>query len=147
MKFIIVDDEEVIRDSLCGFLTMKDHSCRVASNGKEALELIDNEMVDVAISDINMPYMNGIELLKIIRSKYPEIKVILLTGYANEENAMNAENLGVYAFLSKSLDMFKLVKIINRLEQEQEGLKNFRLNPVRTGASRLPIGVGGFIKG
>lgn len=125
MKFIIVDDDEVIRDSLCGFLTMKDLSCRVASNGKEALKLIENEMVDVAISDINMPYMNGIELLKIIRSKYPEIKVILLSGYADEENAINAENLGVYSFLSKSLDMFKLVKIINRLEQEQPGLKIF----------------------
>ena len=83
MKFTIVDDEEVIRDSISRFLEQKGHSCEAASSGKEALEIIEKEGVDVMVADLNMPKMSGFQLLKIIKKKYHKIKVIILTAFAD----------------------------------------------------------------
>ena len=118
MKIIVVDDEEVMRDSLWGYLTVKGHQCQVAKSGEAALALIEKDEADVVITDFNMPNMNGVDLLKILRNKHPKVKVVLLTGFADVENAIDAVNLGAYGFYRKSKDIFKFTKMINQIEKE-----------------------------
>ncbi len=118
MKFMIVDDEEVMRDSISRFLEQKGHSCETALNGEEALEIIKNDGFGVVVTDYKMPVMNGFELLKIIKKKYPKIKVIILTASANIKNAVAASKYGAYGFCRKSEDLIKFSKIIQQIEQE-----------------------------
>lgn len=78
---LIVDDEAGIRQVLSEFFVTNNYTTRSASNGKEALEMIDQKMPDLVISDIQMPVMDGFELFSVMDSKYPAIKHILMTSY------------------------------------------------------------------
>lgn len=123
MKIIVVDDEEVMRDCICGYLKQKGHSCKVASSGKDALSQIQKEWTDVVVTDLKMPNMGGIELLKVLRNQYPEIKVIILSGFQTTKNISQAEDLGVYSFCSKTLDLLKFANLIDKIKVEMEGPK------------------------
>jgi two-component system response regulator YesN len=118
MKFMIVDDEEVIRDSISKFLEQKGHSCKTAPNGKEALEIANNNELDVVVTDYKMPVMNGFELLKNIREKFPKIKVIIYSAFSDYGNIQTASKYGAYSFCSKSDDLIKFSEIIQQIEQE-----------------------------
>lgn len=120
MKIIITDDEEIMRDCICDYLRQRGYSCKAASSADEALTMVNRYGADIVIADINMPNMNGIELLKIIREQHPEIKVIMLTGFASTKNALEAVNLGAYGFFRKSLDLLKFSKMITSIEQEMK---------------------------
>lgn len=119
MKIVIVDDEEVIRDSLLKFLNQKGYSCKAHSNAHEALNAIREWRPDLVVTDYKMPGMNGFELLKIIKNKYPEIKVILLTAFANQDNAIIAAEAGAYGTCLKTYDLIKFSKLIKQIEREQ----------------------------
>lgn len=118
MKILIVDDEEVIRDSAFEYFSMIGNFCKTASCGKEALSVLKKEEADVVLTDFRMPDMNGIELLKTICKLYPKTKVIIYTGYASEENAMDAVNYGAYGFFRKPFDRIKLATMIKRIGME-----------------------------
>lgn len=120
MKIIIVDDEEVIRDSILKFLKQKGYSCNATSSGKEALKIIEKEGADAVITDLNMPCMSGIELLRIIRNKYPKIKVIILTAFSNKEFMVAAKKYGAHGFFSKSEDLGELKTIIGMIDQTKK---------------------------
>lgn len=119
MKFLVVDDMSMARKSLKGFLEQKGHSCTTACNGARAWEKVQKEKFDVVVTDFKMPQMNGIELLKKIRSFCPKTDVLIFTGYADVENAIDAVNFGAYAFFRKPLDMNDLTATIEKLEKER----------------------------
>lgn len=116
MNFIIVDDEEVIRHSVSRFLEQRGHNCKTASSGKEALEMINNDSLDALITDYKMPGMNGFELLKEIKRKFPNIKVIIFSAYSNDWNIFTASRYGAYRFCSKSNDLDNFSQIIQEIE-------------------------------
>ncbi len=122
MKIIIVDDQESSKNSLAGFLVMKGYACIGASNGVEALRKLENEAVNVVITDLNMPAMNGIDLLKALNENYPKVRVIITTGYPTMENAIEAVNNGAYAYFTKPVDVKslcnRLYKLENKLKKE-----------------------------
>lgn len=118
MNFLVVDDDEVIRDSLCGFIEMKGHTCKQASSGEEAIDIIIDECVDVVVTDLKMPDMDGIDLLKNLRKLCPQTKVIIMTGHADTETAMEAVNFGAVGFFRKSIDNLKLARMIHAIETE-----------------------------
>lgn len=125
MNILIVDDEKDILTSLSIYITRMGNCCKTATSGAEALVLLNKEQVDVVVTDFNMPVMNGIELLKIIRKLHPLTDVIILTGFAEIENAIDAVNLGAYAFFRKPLDMDDFQKTINQIKHERNGsIKN-----------------------
>jgi CheY-like chemotaxis protein len=114
---LVVDDEELIRDLVVTFLSKLGHSCVTAIDGVEALEKIGGNKIDVVITDIKMPNMDGIILTREISRQYPELPVMVMTAFDEEYSAGIAISVGAREFIKKpfSLDEFaiRLHKMIN----------------------------------
>ena len=93
-KLLIVDDEVEITEMLCRHFRLTGYSVLGAKNGLEALSIMSEKYVDVLISDIIMPKMNGVDLLREVRKQYPMVRVIMITGYVTLENALACMRLG-----------------------------------------------------
>jgi putative two-component system response regulator len=100
---LIVDDEEMVTTSLRGFLQLETSYRVLTSNApRQALEIVNDERVDVVVSDFMMPDMDGLEFLRHCREARPLTTRILLTGYADKQNAIRAINeAGLYYYLEK----------------------------------------------
>ena len=126
---LIVDDEESICQSLAGILRDEGYDTIAAGSGEEALKLIEEEMPNLVLLDIWLPGMDGIEVLKIIRSEYPQIRVIMMSGHGTIETAVKATKLGAYDFIEKPLSLDKIILLVNHaldiiaLEEENVLLK------------------------
>ena len=80
-KILVVEDEILSRNNLCKFLTGEGYIIRDAANGAEALEKITSESFDLVITDFVMPHVDGLRLIELVRGKWPQLPVILITGY------------------------------------------------------------------
>ena len=123
-SILIVDDEDMVLSSLRGVFTLQtDYDIHEANTPKKAIEQLERIRIDVVISDFLMPEMNGIELLKEVKKLQPETVRLLLTGYADKENAIKAINeVGLYHYLEKPWDNDALLNIV-RNALEEKGLK------------------------
>lgn len=113
-KILVVDDEPALRELTCEILTLSGYQVLTASDGKAALELLAAETVDLVISDIIMPNMSGYELAKIIREKYPSIKIQLASGY-NSEKSTEADDELHNTLLRKPFRSSELVNSVTEL--------------------------------
>ena len=105
-KVMLVDDEEPFVETLAKRLTKRELNVLTAFSGPEALEKLEQDSrVDVVILDVKMPGMDGIEALKQIKAKYPLLEVIMLTGHATVESAIEGMKLGALDYLMKPCDM------------------------------------------
>lgn len=118
---LIVDDEQSYRQLLSLVFESDGHTIRTAMNGREALELIRAEPADVIISDVRMPDMDGIELLRSVREAQPDLGVVLMTAFASVETAREAFKLGADDFIQKPFDVEEL-KLIVRKTLEKKAL-------------------------
>ena len=117
---LLVDDEEMVVSSIKSFLTLEtDYRVITFTSPEEALDYIENNRVDVVVSDYLMPRIDGIELLGRVKKIQPEATRILLTGYADKENAIKAINdVGLYQYIEKPWDNDDLKLILrNGLEK------------------------------
>jgi two-component system sensor histidine kinase/response regulator len=119
VRVLIVDDEEYIRLSLSELLLYIGFEVATAANGEDALRKLAENRFDIAFMDIKIPGMNGVELLGRVRDKYPDVSVIMMTGYATVENAVEAVKLGAYDFLKKPYDIEEIKVSINRLLEKR----------------------------
>jgi two-component system response regulator PilR (NtrC family) len=103
-SLLIVDDELGMRQFLTHLFQRDGHSVRVAENGRKAMELLQQEPPDLMISDIRMPDMDGVELLRQARASRPELEVVMMTAFANVDTAREAFLLGAYDFVQKPFD-------------------------------------------
>lgn len=127
-RVIIVDDEKRMCDSLAALLS--DHGYRVSAfqNPEEAVRIISNEKVDLVIADIRMPRMGGLELLKVVKKVDDGIPVILMTGYAAIDTAIEAVSEGAYDYLLKPVEFAHLELIVKRaLEKRKAELLRLQL--------------------
>lgn len=126
---MIVDDEPAILQSLRGLLSDEGFEVFTASNGYEALKLIEQESPDLVLLDIWMPGLDGIETLKEIKKYDSVIQVIIITGHGTIETAVNATKLGAFDLIEKPLSIDKVIVAINRalnyrrLEEENKYLR------------------------
>ncbi len=100
-KILIVDDEKVMQDSCEQILKKEGYKVKVASDGKEALRMFKEELFHVVILDIKLPGMDGIEVLSKIKEESPETPVVIMTGFASIESAVDALKSGAFDYLSK----------------------------------------------
>ncbi|MBF0328114.1 MAG: sigma-54-dependent Fis family transcriptional regulator [Nitrospirae bacterium] len=126
---LIVDDEEGIRDTLSGIFEDEGYEVLTAKSGEEALEIINEQAADLALLDIWMPGIDGIETLTQIKSIAPNMPVIMISGHGNIDLAVNATRLGAYDFLEKPLSLDKVLIVAKRalesrkLQEENRQLK------------------------
>ncbi len=111
---LVVDDEKVIRDGCNRVLVAEGYKVLMASNGREALDVLSSEPPDVVLCDLVMPVMGGFELLEQIQALHPDLPLIVLTGHGTVANAVEAMKKGAYDFITKPFRVEHLVLIIRR---------------------------------
>jgi len=114
IKVLIVDDQNLIREGLTMMLNLYDNISIVgeATNGKDAIEVLVRQEVDLILMDIRMPVMDGVEATKIIKEKYPEVKVLILTTFNEDEYIFEGLKNGADGYLLKDISSEELVKAI-----------------------------------
>lgn len=101
VKILIVDDDEVYRDVLRDAIAEEDTELSLAASGEEAVALLERSSFDILITDLNMPGIDGLMLLKRARQLYPEILALIITGYGSLESAVEAIRSGAYDYIQK----------------------------------------------
>jgi two-component system response regulator PilR (NtrC family) len=119
-NILIVDDEQSYRQLLSLVFESDGHSVRTAMNGRQALELLQIESADVIISDVKMPDMDGIEMLRAVRETLPDLGVVLMTAFASVETAREAFKLGADDFIQKPFDVEELKLIVKKTIEKQQ---------------------------
>lgn len=126
MDILLVDDEVDILRSIEKVLADYGHSVYCAASAQEGLRLLsEHQNIGLIVSDIRMPGVNGIELLQMVRARYPSTPFLLMTGYGDEKIATQAFHAGAYDYLKKPVRMRDLVEIITRIEQRDELERQF----------------------
>lgn len=115
IKVLVADDQELIRESLQIVINSKPGLTvtDVAANGQEVIKCVRRERPDVILMDVRMPKMDGVQCTKIIKENYPEIKIIILTTFDDDEFVFNALKYGASGYLLKGVSMDELVVAIN----------------------------------
>jgi DNA-binding NtrC family response regulator len=107
---MLVDDEADFINTMSKRLEKRDFKVITANDGEQALEMVDkNRNLEVMILDVKMPGMDGIEVLEAMKKKYPLIEVIMLTGHATIESAIDGMKIGAFDYLMKPCDIEQLV--------------------------------------
>jgi len=129
-NILIIDDEPGIRTVLSDIIRDENHKVLTAGDGFEGLSILKEHSVDLIILDVWLPNMGGIDVLKEIKKKYPNIEVIMISGHANIDIAVKAVKLGAFDFLEKPLSLDKIINLIKNalkleeLKRENTDLKN-----------------------
>jgi len=112
---LLVDDEQNILDAMSRILHKEDFACIIAQSGKAGLKILENDKVQLVVSDQNMPGMTGIEFLSIVKEMHPDIVRVLLTGQAELNIVVDAINKGeVYRYLNKPINKEELIITIHQ---------------------------------
>ena len=128
-KILIVDDEPEHQEVMDMILSSKGYSTKTCASGLEALEILKKSHFDLVLTDFIMPEMSGMELLKLIKSTYPDVEVIVITGYGTIQNAVEAMKEGAFSYIIKGSDPEEMIGEVEKifrlktLEEENEILK------------------------
>ncbi len=119
-KILLVEDDDISRDTLSRLLKMSGYTVKGAASGKIGLSFLDHEPFDIIITDLLLPDINGIEILKQAKDVSPSTEVILITGHASAETAVKAMKEGAFDYITKPLNFDELsILITNALEKRQ----------------------------
>jgi len=115
---LIIDDEEAQLISLKSFLSKRGYEVFTKTSGREGLNIINNNVVDLVLTDFRMPEWNGLEVLKKVKELNPEIDVVIMTAFGNIDEAVNIMKAGAYDYLNKPVDLDELENLINRIKEK-----------------------------
>jgi len=118
-KVLLVDDEEDFLEVMAERMQARGIEVSTSSSAEEALRMIEAEPFDAIILDFMMPGMDGIETLKVIKAKKPELQIILLTGHATVQKGVEAMKLGALDFIEKPADLEILTEKIKKAKAEK----------------------------
>ncbi len=119
---LVVDDEDSLRLLLLRALKRAGYACKDAQSAEQALEFLKSDSFDLVISDIVMPGMDGLELLRRLKTDSPEMDVVLMTGYGSEYSYVDIMNAGASDYLTKPFNLESVFARINRLAREKKNL-------------------------
>jgi DNA-binding NtrC family response regulator len=122
-SILIVDDEDAQRSILKGYLEKKGYKIYSASSGTEGIKTVQNNLIDIVLSDFKMPDKTGLEVLEEVKKINPEISFVILTAYGTIEDAVKAMRLGAFDYISKPVDLDELDLMIERII-EHKNLKS-----------------------
>lgn len=124
-RILVVDDDENIRNTLKPVLEEEGYVVDVAKDGYEAIAMTVQALYNIALIDIRLPDMSGVELLTRMRDTVPKMRKIMITGYPSVQNAIEAVNRKADAYLVKPVDVEKLLKTIRAHIEMQENEKKY----------------------
>ncbi|MDZ7641964.1 MAG: sigma-54 dependent transcriptional regulator [Desulfurivibrio sp.] len=119
-KILVVDDEQNMRIALYEALSRSGHQVTLAENGQMALELIEQQPPDLVVTDIRMPEMDGIEMLQQIKARAPELPVVIVTGYATVETAVEAMKQGAVDYILKPFPVEVIDETVAKIFRQRE---------------------------
>ena len=120
IKVLLVDDEEEFVTTLAERLQLRNIIPLVATDGNEALRIIDTERPPVVVMDVMMPVLGGLAVLQQIKSRYPKIQVILLTGQGSAQDGIKGMRLGAFDYLMKPVKIEGLIRKMNEAVQSSK---------------------------
>lgn len=140
-KILVVDDEPSHRDSLKRIFERAGYQTDIAEDGNAALSILRNQRIDIVLTDLVMPRMDGQELLRAVQAMQPETDVILMTAYGTVENAVNAMREGAYDFITKPVKRNEVLACVRRAVQKQALVVENRSLRAQLAQSRGPDGL------
>ena len=132
-RILLVDDEILVRDAIKENIDWKSMDCELVGdceNGKEAAEFVKEHPVDIVLTDILMPYMDGMELSNFLHDNYPEIVIVIFSGFGEFEYAKKAIQYGVSEYLLKPVTAMELTGVIEKMKKkvEQQRLEKSKMD-------------------
>ncbi len=124
-KILVIDDDENIRNTMKTILEDEGYIVDLAATGSEAIEKTQKTAYNLALLDIRLPDMEGVELLKLIKDPFPRTRKIMVTGYPSMQNAITALNKNADAYLIKPVNVEKLLATVKEQLQLQEDERQF----------------------
>jgi len=144
-KILVVEDDADVRQILDRFLASRGHQVKVAASAGEALALLAEEPIDLILSDVRMPGMSGLELLREVKGRDPDVQLVLMSGYSSVRDAVEAIQLGAEDYVEKPIDFRRLDRVVAAvlekralqhrtriLEQRLQGIVHFEGMVART---------------
>ncbi len=119
-RVLVVDDQEQMRKTIAAILSKQEHQCVTASNGVEALNKINQTRFDAVIADIVMPEMDGVVLTREISSLYPNLPIMVMTGYSKEHSAESVITAGARDFIEKPFSIDEFILRFNKMMHNHE---------------------------
>jgi DNA-binding NtrC family response regulator len=132
-EILVVDDDQSIAIAFERFLRHEGHACIVASNAEDAMRMVGERDPDLVVMDIRMPGVDGLQALQQLRSRYPDLYVVMMTAYGTSQTSIDAIRSGAFEYLTKPLDLNQLRTVIG----QALAAKRSRENTVKT-ASEQP---------
>lgn len=129
VTILVVDDEEVALKNLCYILKKEGYSVTAAKSGKQALSLLDQQDFALVLTDLQMPQVDGMQVLKRVRTLYTKTEVIMITGYSSVDSAIEALKAGAYHYIAKPFQLDEVRKVVReaiekyQLKKELEELR------------------------
>ena len=127
---LIVDDEEEFLATVMKRLKKRNVNVKGAKSGEEALQILEQQPVDVIVLDVRMPGMDGIQTLREIKKRFPLVEVVMLTGHASMEVAIEGMELGAFDYLMKPADidelLYKLQDAYKKKSIQEEKIRNIK---------------------
>jgi Response regulator containing CheY-like receiver domain and AraC-type DNA-binding domain len=123
LKVVLVDDEDIIREGLSGAINWEKLGfsiVRQAEDGEQALQAIAETVPDVVITDIKMPFVDGLQLIEAIKPKYPQLYIIIISGHDEFQYAQKAVKLGAFDYILKPIDLEYLETILKNIKSDYE---------------------------
>src|ERR1044072_2864603 len=118
---LVVDDDQSIATAFEHFLRFEGHECRLARNAADAVRMIGGRQPTLLMMHIRMPGVDGLQALRDIRSRFPGVYVVMMTGYGTSQTSIDAIREGAYDYLTKPLDLERLREVIAKALPAQSG--------------------------
>src|SRR6185437_11556700 len=124
-RILVVDDEESIREFLDIMLRKEGYDVSLAEDGQKAIDLLKKKAFDMVISDLQMPNVTGMELLKFAKDNYPDVRFLIITAFGTTESAVEAMKMGAYDYLTKPFKIDEVrINISNALRSRNLEVEN-----------------------
>jgi len=124
INILVVDDEQIVLDSVKKHLRKTNYNVQTVSSVQKALLIMEQMEFDLVLTDLMMPHIDGLELMEIVKSRYPKVPVIMITGYAAADTARQATRLGAFDNVAKPFSKAELITAINRALDFVEQMKS-----------------------
>ena len=126
-RILVIDDDESTRKMLSLIFEKKGYSCSMVGSGAEAIQAARDVHFNIALIDIRLPDMSGIELLSTLCNDYPEMDSIIITGFASIDNAIQALNQGASAYITKPVEMDTVLHEVERIIEKHRLIAEKRM--------------------